>query len=155
MLYTIRTLLFALACLQTLALPSPPMEDKSISKRQAGPLGVLPEILMVAVIDAGGPAIESFGLGGQIAKSLFGKLDSSEPYKDASNCRMLVHSEDVSLSLDRLILVLDRHQCLSVLLAGFLQNNNLGERRHRIRPNIPARQVRLWHRRHIHRSECG
>ena len=76
---TIAILLAALG-LQTHALPTSDNLNTDLVERQAGPVGVLPEILMVAVIDAGGPAVEAFGLGGQIAKELFGNLDQDEPY---------------------------------------------------------------------------
>ena len=56
-----------------------------IVKRQAGPVGVIPEIIMVAVVDGGGPAVDAFGLGGQIASELFGDLDQNEPYIGASD----------------------------------------------------------------------
>lgn len=95
--YTSQTLLVALAALHAHALPAVPMAETSIAKRQAGPIGVLPEILMIAIVDGGGPAVEAFGFGGQIAKALFGELDPGEPYKDTENCRMNVHSDDVSL----------------------------------------------------------
>lgn len=53
--------------------------SKAVEKRQ-GPAGIIPEIIMVAIVDAGGPAVEAFGFGAQITAELFGDLDQDEPY---------------------------------------------------------------------------
>ena len=66
-------LFFAAVGLQTYALPTFDGAITDVEKCQAGPVGALPEFLMVAIVDA-------FGLRGQIIKELFGKLDQDEPY---------------------------------------------------------------------------
>lgn len=73
---------WALALLAT-ALPQHRDVQMDIVERQAGPIGVIPEIIMVAVVDGAGPAVEAFGLGGQITSALFGDLDQKEPYVGA------------------------------------------------------------------------
>lgn len=80
MITSIVLLLAASMPLQGTAFPTSENSDADISKRQAGPIDVLPEILMVAVVDGGGPAVDAFGLGAQIAHDLFGELDPGEPY---------------------------------------------------------------------------